>query len=399
MKKIPLTLYLEINNFNFIFLVGESNSYENFKIIYKMEVSTEGIEQNRIIDLEKTFNIIKKNIFLIEQKLNYTFKDVVLILDSFNIKFINISGFKKMNGSQILRENITHILNKLKSCVDETELKKIILHIFNSKFYLDYKKIENLPIGLFSDFYAHELSFSLIDTNDYKNLNYIFDKCGLIIKKILIKSFIKGANISHNYKNIDTFFCVMIGNKNSKIFYFENDSLKSEQNFNFGIDIILRDISKVTSLKMHTIKKILEQTELKKEEITEDDLLEKKFFEESGFRKIKKKLIYEIAEARIREIVDLVIFQNINFGHYVKKTENIFLEIDQIEKYKFLHSIFKDIFLTKANYKLNFLDDSSNESILSSANKIVHYGWSKEAIPITEMKKSIIARFFEAIFG
>ena len=72
MKKIPLTLYLEINNFNFIFLVGESNSYENFKIIYKMEVSTEGIEQNRIIDLEKTFNIIKKNIFLIEQKLNYT---------------------------------------------------------------------------------------------------------------------------------------------------------------------------------------------------------------------------------------------------------------------------------------------------------------------------------------
>ena len=163
MKKIPLTLYLEINNFNFIFLVGESNSYENFKIIYKMEVSTEGIEQNRIIDLEKTFNIIKKNIFLIEQKLNYTFKDVVLILDSFNIKFINISGFKKMNGSQILRENITHILNKLKSCVDETELKKIILHIFNSKFYLDYKKIENLPIGLFSDFYAHELSFSLID--------------------------------------------------------------------------------------------------------------------------------------------------------------------------------------------------------------------------------------------
>ena len=189
-----------------------------FKIIYKMEVSTEGIKQNRIIDLEKTFNIIKKNIYLIEQKLNYTFKDVVLILDSFNIKFINISGFKKMNGSQILRENITHILNKLKSCVDETELKKIILHIFNSKFYLDYKKIENLPIGLFSDFYAHELSFSLIDTNDYKNLNYIFDKCGLIIKKILIKSFIKGANISHNYKNIDTFFCIMIGNKNSKNF-------------------------------------------------------------------------------------------------------------------------------------------------------------------------------------
>ena len=32
-------------------------------------------------------------------------------------------------------------------------------------------------------------------------------------------------------------------NKNSsKIFYFENNSLKFEQNFNFGINIILKDI-------------------------------------------------------------------------------------------------------------------------------------------------------------
>ena len=37
--------------------------------------------------------------------------------------------------------------------------KKKIFHIFNSKFFLDKKKIENLPIGLFGDFYSHELSF------------------------------------------------------------------------------------------------------------------------------------------------------------------------------------------------------------------------------------------------
>ena len=75
-----------------------------------------------------------------------------------------------MNGSQILRENITYILNTLKSYINEIETKKNIIHIFNSKFYLDNKKIENLPIGLFGDFYSHELSFVLINSNDYKNL-------------------------------------------------------------------------------------------------------------------------------------------------------------------------------------------------------------------------------------
>ena len=42
------------------------------------------------------------------------------------------------------------------------------MHIFNSKFYLDDKKIENLPLGLFGEFYSHELSFILTSTDDYK---------------------------------------------------------------------------------------------------------------------------------------------------------------------------------------------------------------------------------------
>ena len=170
-----------------------------------MSVAVQGINDKRISDLESVFNTIKENIYLIEQKFDYTFKEVILILDNFNPSFINLTGFKKLNGSQVLKENITYIINTLKSCLDKNESNKTILHIFNSKFILDKKNIENLPISLFGDFYSHELSFTLMNTNDYKNLNIIFDKCSLKIKKILIKSFILGANISDNFKNFDTF--------------------------------------------------------------------------------------------------------------------------------------------------------------------------------------------------
>ena len=88
-------------------------------------------------------------------------------------------------------------MNSIKSNLNETENKKNILHIFNSKYYLDKKKIENLPIGLFGDFYSHELSFCLINNNDYQNLKNIFNKCNVRIKKILVKSFVEGANISN----------------------------------------------------------------------------------------------------------------------------------------------------------------------------------------------------------
>ena len=74
----------------------------------------EGFANNSISDFEKVFNIIKENVYLIEQKFNHTFKDIVLILDNFDLTFINMTGFKKLNGSQILKENIIYILNTLK---------------------------------------------------------------------------------------------------------------------------------------------------------------------------------------------------------------------------------------------------------------------------------------------
>ena len=397
MQDLGSTLYLEINNLNFIFFVIESDE-NNFKIKYKLDVPIKGIEEDRILDLEKSFIIIKENIYLIEQKLNHTFKEIVLIVENLNPTFINLTGFKKLNGSQVLKENVTYILNTLKSCVDETENKKTILHIFNSKYYLDDKKTENLPIGLFGDLYSHELSFTLINSNDYKNLNYIFEKCNLKIKKVLIKSFVKGANIIENLNNTGTFFQITINQDNSKVIYFENDSLKFTQKFNFGTSIIIKDISKITAIKKETVKKILEKIEFKNEKF-DNELLEKEFFENNENRKIKKKLIYDIALARIKEISELLVFKNVNFKSYIKNSKVIFLEIDSAVNPKGLREIFKTIFSANNSFEVNFFNNLSFNSFSKTVNKLVQYGWKKEAIPVSKSKKSIIAKFFDAIFG
>ena len=47
---------------------------------------------------------------------------------------------------------------------------------------------------------------------------------------------------------------------------------------------------------------------------------------------------------------------------------------------------------------MNFLNNLNREQIFTEVNKIVQYGWKKEAIPTVQEKKSIIARFFELFF-
>ncbi len=390
------SLFVEVNNFNFIFFVGKYEQNENFKIVYESNISLNRINGDKISDLEKILNEIKEKLFSIEKKFNHTFREIVLILNNCELTFISLTGFKNLNSSQVVRENITYILNSLKSHVDETEVKKIILHIFNSKFNLDNKQIDNLPIGLFGDFYSHELSFILMDKNDYKNLKIIFEKCNLKVKKFLSKSFVEGAHISNNYKNSETFFQIKIDGESSKIFYFENNALKFEQDFKFGNNIIIKDISKITSLREDDIIKILNKNKFS--EVSDDELVEEIFFSNSSYRKIKKKLIYEIALARIKEISEIIIFNNVNFEHYNKFANTIFLEMNDKQRLKGLDEIFKSVFSMNGSYILNFIENPSSNSLLNTANMLVHFGWKKEAIPVSDLKKSFLARFFSNLF-
>ena len=152
-------LLIEINNFELIFVVIETNENDQFSLLNSHKILHQGFSENRIDNFDLFLKLIKENIYLIEKKTDYVFKEVILIIDNFNCSLISFSGFKKLNGSQLGKENVTYILNDLKSKILEIEKEKTILHIFNSNFLLDKKKINNVPIGLFGNFYSHELSF------------------------------------------------------------------------------------------------------------------------------------------------------------------------------------------------------------------------------------------------
>ena len=397
MNSLP-KLYINISDLEISLLAGHNDDQNSFKLLEKLIFPIEGISKNKIIDLDKIINLIKRNILITEQKINYTFKDIIIILNNFEISFINLCGFKKLNGTQISKENITYLLNLLKSCVDEFEEKKKILHIFNSEYCLDKKKLDNLPIGLFGNFYSHELSFNLINKNDYKNLENIFKKCNLKIKKILLESFVKGSLVNDTNPKIETFFYIEIEDNNSKIFYVENNSIKFEQKFNFGTKIIEDDICKITTLKASTIKNIISENK-NIHKVLDKELIEEKYFNDQQYRKIKKNLITKIAEARIVELSEKFYLKNINLKKLLEKIDVIFLEINDQQHFSCFNDVYEKSFAFNNKYKIRTLKKPSIEQIINKANNIVQFGWKKEAIPITRVSRSYISRIFRAIFS
>ena len=247
------------------------------------------------------------------------------------------------------------------------------------------------------NFYSHELSFNLIDRNDYKNLKNIFKKCNLKVKKILLESFVKGSLINDNNPKIDTFFYVQIEDKNSKIFYVENNAIKFEQKFNFGTEIIVNDICKITSLQRTLVKNIISENK-NIYQISDKELLEEKYFNNQQYRKIKKILIAKIAEARINELPDKLYLKNINFKKHLQKTSVIFLEINDQHHFSCFNHAYEKSFSFKNKYEVRIVKKPEIEEIINKADNIAQFGWKKEAIPIIKSKKSFLTRIFQEIF-
>ena len=391
-------LFIEINNTEFKFIIGNFNENANLKLVHTIEIPLQGINNKKISDLKLVSSIIKDNVYLIEQKLNFVFKEVIFVTDCFESFAISFTGFKKLNGSQLSKDNITYILNLLKSKISEIENQKKIIHIFNSKYVLDKKEIENLPIGLFGNLYSQETSFILIDNNNYKNLNNVFKNCNLRIKRIISKKYLDGVNIINKNLDLETFLKIQINENDAELIYFENSALKLIQNFKFGSNIILNDISKVTGLNNDTVKKILLSLKFPDKNL-DSEILEKEFFENQNFRKIRKKLILDVAKARIEELSEVLIFKNINVISFLENNLPIFLKINDQSNLKCFYEFYKKNFSKKDQFIVKFTRDLSLSEIYNSAIRIVHYGWKKEALPIVQEKKSIISRLFDKIFN
>ena len=51
------------------------------------------------------------------------------------------------------------------------------------------------------------------------------------------------------------------------------------------------------------------------------------------------------------------------------------------------------------NFETNLIADFETNSLVSNIANLSIYGWRKEAIPIVQIKNSLITRIFKSIFG
>ena len=94
------------------------------------------------------------------------------------------------------------------------------------------------------------------------------------------------------------------------LIFFDDSAFCFFQKFNFGSDIILKDISKICSLDISNVRKIILGSNLKT--LDNNNYVDKEYFKQNKYRKISLKHLVEISSARIEEISNILFNKNKN---------------------------------------------------------------------------------------
>ena len=392
-------LIIDLNDNKVIFFVVSFEQKKNFKVLKKIILETSGIQNGRVINIGTISQLLKQTISSIEDEINYFFSNVAVIINPNQINCLNVSGYKKLNGSQVSSDDITYILNDIKKIILESENNDYLVHLFNSNFSLDSDNLDNLPIGLFGEFYNQNMTFFLANKNIIRNIKSIFNNCGLNIQKIILKPFAEGIYLLSNNQSDKNFTIFKIEKNRINVSLFKNKSYVFVEDFSFGFNLIIKDISKLCSLKIEEVENFMKEIELRNViKNNNESYLEKKYFYISPYRKIKYQLILDIISARIEELFDVCYKKNSNLNN-LKSTNKVYIYVETVDYYRNIQYVLEKSKLTTIECIFN---NSLEQSFLSGVNgacELIGKGWEKEAVPMIYKKKSLISSFFSKLFS
>ena len=172
------------------------------------------------------------------------------------------------------------------------------------------------------------------------------------------------------------------------------------ENFNFGTNIIKKDVSKLCSIELEVIDKIISEIDFEKE--FSEELIDKKYFNNKNFRKISILYIKEIMLARLNELLDIIFIKNINIKNLKTNIESCFIFIEDQNIYIKLRQNLFDYLIKKEKMKKFLIKEmTQNDEYLrcNLAAKLINDGWQNEVLPLIQPKKSLISKVFISLFG
>ena len=397
---------IELGNINIKCLIFKVKNDNKAEILSTSITHSEGIHNDVVINLTKASNVIRKCISIAEKKAKISLKKINVVFEQPDFLCTKFSKHKKIDGSKIHKDDIEFLLKESKKQLILNDKNQSIIHIFNHNYIVDGKIFAEEPIDVYADSLTHELTFITTPKNNLKNINQVFIDCDIEIERLISRIFTLGVKLLNNEDLQFGSILIDLGFETTSLGLFKNLALVHSITFPFGINHIIKDLSKVCSLNLRESENIKNNIDFSFQNnqnlFDENDYLKNNYFINSSFRKISKNLILNVIKARLDEIFETLKKQTIIPGFNLNSGICFLLagggaNLFNIEKYC-INFFGPNVKKTKENNSEKENDLEKNFSSCLGALKIIKDGWETEAIPEIAGKNIKKMSFLEKIF-
>ena len=185
-------LYISKNTFN-IFVYEKINR----KNLYNEKLEVD--EQFNFQDLNNLSKFLDDNIFKIEKLIGIFIKNIILIIESDEISFVDVGIKKKRYDSLVGNKNLEKTLVELKDLFKENYKDRHIMHMVIVNCFINGKKYSTFVNDLDVNELCLEVNFRSISTNLVSILDKILEKYQIKVNKYMDGKYISSFS-DENFK-------------------------------------------------------------------------------------------------------------------------------------------------------------------------------------------------------
>tara|TARA_Y100000741_G_scaffold270163_1_gene210272 strand:- start:692 stop:1843 length:1152 start_codon:yes stop_codon:yes gene_type:complete len=354
------------------------------KIYYSEEI---------IIDsLENSLSILIKDA---EKNLSTHIENVVVLYDSPKFYSLDLSIKKVFDHNTSLKKVYDSLIEEAHFIISQNNFRDQIVHLVINNIVIDEnKKLTKITDDIKIKSLILEIKFICLNKILLRDISNKFKINNLKILNLYCSSYVKSSYLKKRFDNKDYIIFLDIGFQKTSGLIFKNLKFEFFKSINLGGNNITKDISKVLKLSLNYSEdlKIIFNKHENDLPFKKNDFNDKNLYTEILEKNISTNILKQIIEARIDEIIELVVSQN-----------NIINKLSSITKPK-LVMIGGGSKLLSNNYNLNinkFISEliivDENDSYICNAGRDYHK--SEESFLIKTKKKSEKLGFFENFFN
>jgi cell division protein FtsA len=337
---------------------------EDLEILGVKSCKSVGIEKGLLTDIEKCREIVIELLSELEEKTKKEIKDVAIGISSSKVRISETTVAIDLSEETVTSDDIRKALKKAKKSITISSDESIVDILIN--FYiLDGVVVHKNLINWKGRRLELNLTLVITETKEIEKYHELFNETKYKIQFVKV-NVLAGKQIFLNEKNsIGNIALVDIGAGITDISLFNNGITKSLGSIPIGGNNITNDLAicgEFSFLEAENMKKIYSSNykALYLDNSLEDEI-------EVGTTKVSKKLFYEVADARIEEILNHVNTKIKNTGHY-DRICSIILYGDGITYFEDINEIVRKIFKIKTKViRKNDLGIKNSENITSLA--------------------------------